>query len=98
MAASRSCPTAAAWALGVPLAFTIALITLTTSYIPHLGAIFAGAFATLIALGSNGIQTAVVLLVVVLGATLATPAVAAGVLVHRRLVAGPAAAAHGDQA
>ena len=124
-----------AWALGVPLAFTIALITLTTSYVPYLGAIFSGAFATLIALGSSGLQTALVLLVVVLvvqnvvqtvvlarlsstalrlhpivtmsstivgaavagvlGATLATPATAAAVLVHRRL-GSPAAPATDD--
>jgi putative heme transporter len=56
----------AAWALDVPLAFTIAVITLVTSYIPYLGAILSGAFATLIALGSTGIQTAVVMLVIVL--------------------------------
>ncbi len=125
-----------AWALGVPLAFTIAVITLTTSYVPYLGAIFSGAFATLIALGSTGLQTALVLLLVVLvvqnvvqtvvlarlsstalrlhpivtmsstivgaavagvlGATLATPAVAAAVLVHRRL--GSPAAPVGDGA
>ncbi len=124
-----------AWLLGVPLAFTIALITLTTSYVPYLGAIFSGAFATLIALGSSGIETAVVLLVVVLvvqnvvqtvvlarlsstalrlhpiitmsstivgaavagvlGATLATPATAALLLVHRRL-SEPSPAAPGD--
>lgn len=115
----------AAWALGVPLALTIGVITLTTSYVPYLGAIVSGAFATLIALGSQGPRTAIVLLVVVLvvqnviqtivltrlsstalrmhpivtlastivgaalagvlGATLATPATAAAILVHRRL-------------
>lgn len=127
-----------AWALGVPLAFTIAVITLTTSYVPYLGAIFSGAFATLIALGSSGLQTALVLLVIVLvvqnvvqtvvlarlsstalrlhpiitmsstivgaaaagvlGATLATPATAAAVLVHRRLGSPPPAAADGTGA
>jgi predicted PurR-regulated permease PerM len=56
----------AALVLGVPLVLTIALITLTTSYIPYLGAIFSGAFATLIALGSNGVETALVLLAVIL--------------------------------
>ncbi|HSO64443.1 MAG TPA: AI-2E family transporter [Ornithinibacter sp.] len=55
-----------AWALGVPLAFTIAVITLVTSYVPYLGAIVSGAFATLIALGSNGIGTALVMLAVIL--------------------------------
>ena len=33
---------------------------------PYLGAIVSGAFATLIALGSNGIETAIVMLVVIL--------------------------------
>jgi predicted PurR-regulated permease PerM len=52
--------------LDVPLALTIAVITFTTSYVPYLGAIFSGAFATLVALGSAGVETAVLLLVVVL--------------------------------
>lgn len=56
----------AAVLLGVPLALTIALVTLTTSYVPYLGAIFSGAFATLIALGSSGVETALVLLAVIL--------------------------------
>jgi len=55
-----------AWLLGVPLAFTIAVVTLVTSYVPYLGAIVSGAFATLIALGANGIDTAIVMLVVIL--------------------------------
>ena len=114
-----------AWALDVPLAFTIAVITLVTSYVPYLGAIVSGGFATLIALGSNGMGTALLVLVVILvvqnvvqtivlarlagtalslhpivvlgstiigaalagmlGAALSSPAVAVGVLVHRRL-------------
>ena len=55
-----------AWALGVPLAFTIAVVTLVTSYVPYLGAIVSGAFATLIALGANGTETAIIMLVVIL--------------------------------
>ena len=47
----------AAWLLGVPLAFTIGVVTLVTSYVPYLGAIVSGAFATLIALGANGVDT-----------------------------------------
>jgi predicted PurR-regulated permease PerM len=118
----------AAWLLGVPLAFTIAVVTLVTSYVPYLGAIVSGAFATLIALGSNGLDTAIVILVVILvvqnivqtivlvrlagtalslhpivvlgatiigaavagmlGAALASPAVAVAILVQRRLAAG----------
>jgi predicted PurR-regulated permease PerM len=57
---------AAAWLLDVPLAFTIAVITLVTSYIPYLGAIFSGAFATVITLGAAGPQAALVMLLVVL--------------------------------
>ena len=55
-----------AWALGVPLAFTIAVVTLVTSYVPYLGTIVSGAFATLIALGSNGIDAALIMLFVIL--------------------------------
>jgi putative heme transporter len=121
--------------LDVPLAFTIAVITLVTSYIPYLGAIVSGAFATIVALGSNGLTTALILLAVILvvqnvvqtiilarlastalslhpivvlgstiigaalagmlGAALSSPAVAVGVMVHRRLTA---ATAHVDAA
>ncbi len=52
--------------LGLPLAGTIALVTLVTSYVPYLGAIFSGAFAFLIALGSGGPTEAVIVLVAVL--------------------------------
>ena len=55
-----------AWVMGIPLAFTIAVITMVTSYVPYIGAIVSGAFATLIALGSNGLDAAVVMLVVIL--------------------------------
>lgn len=53
-------------ALDVPLAFTVALVTFVTSYIPYLGAIIAGAFAFLVALGAEGLQTAIILLAVIL--------------------------------
>ncbi len=56
----------AMWALGLPLAFTIALVTFLTSYIPYLGAIFSGAFAFLVALGSGGVEKAIIVLVVIL--------------------------------
>ncbi len=118
-----------AWVLGVPLAFTIAVVTLVTSYVPYLGAILSGAFATLIALGANGLDTAIIMLVVILvvqnivqtivlvrlagtalslhpivvlgatvvgaavagmlGAALASPAVAVAIMVQRRLSGGP---------
>lgn len=53
------------WALGVPLAGAIALVTFLTSYIPFFGAVISGAFAFLIALGANGLASAVLVLVVV---------------------------------
>jgi len=52
--------------LGVPLAFTVALVTFITSYVPYLGAIFSGAFAFLITLGATGLTEAIIMLVVIL--------------------------------
>lgn len=52
--------------IGVPLAFTIALVTFITSYVPYVGAFVSGAFAVLIALGAGGIEDAIVILAVVL--------------------------------
>jgi predicted PurR-regulated permease PerM len=56
----------AAFALGVPLAGTIAVVTFVTAYVPYIGAFVAGAFAVLLALGSQGTAVAVAMLVVVL--------------------------------
>jgi predicted PurR-regulated permease PerM len=56
----------AAAALDVPLAFTIALVTFVTSYVPYIGALFSGAFAVLIALGAAGVTDAIVMLIVIL--------------------------------
>ncbi|WP_407320301.1 AI-2E family transporter [Isoptericola halotolerans] len=56
----------AAWLLDLPLALTIAVVTLITSYVPFLGAIVSGAFAVLIALGSGGLVPALVMLAVIL--------------------------------
>ncbi len=53
-------------AIGVPLAFTIGLITFITSYVPYIGAFISGAFAVLIALGAGGAGDAAVILVVIL--------------------------------
>ena len=55
-----------AWALDVPLAGTIAVVTLVTAYIPFIGAFISGAFAVVLALGSQGTQTALIMLVIVL--------------------------------
>jgi predicted PurR-regulated permease PerM len=52
--------------LGVPLAGTIALVTFVTAYIPYIGAFISGAFAVLLALGSEGTTTAVIMLVIVI--------------------------------
>ncbi len=52
--------------MGIPLAFTIALITFVTSYVPYLGALVSSVFALLIAFGAGGIVPAVIMLVVIL--------------------------------
>jgi predicted PurR-regulated permease PerM len=55
-----------ALALGVPLAGTIALVTVAGAYVPFIGAFVAGAFAVVITLGSVGSQAALVMLVITL--------------------------------
>lgn len=52
--------------LGVPLAFTIGLVTFVTSYVPYLGALVSSVFALLIAFGSGGPVAAIIMLVVIL--------------------------------
>jgi putative heme transporter len=52
--------------LGVPLAGTIGVVSFVTAYVPYIGAFVAGAFAVLIALGSEGTTTALIMLVIVL--------------------------------
>ena len=52
--------------LDVPLAGTIAVVTLVTAYIPFIGAVVAGAFAVVLALGAKGTTTAVIMLIIVL--------------------------------
>jgi putative heme transporter len=56
----------AALLLGVPLAGTIAVVTFVTAYVPYIGAVVAGTFAVLIALGAQGTGVAIAMLVVVL--------------------------------
>jgi putative heme transporter len=51
--------------LGVPLAGTIAVVTFVTAYVPFIGAFVAGAFAVVIALGSEGSTTALIMLIIV---------------------------------
>ncbi len=52
--------------LGLDLWLTIAVVTFVTSYIPFLGAIISGVFATIVALGSSGPTDALIMLAVVL--------------------------------
>jgi predicted PurR-regulated permease PerM len=56
----------AALLLGVPLAGTIAVVTFVTAYVPYIGAVVAGAFAVLLALGAQGTGVAVAMLVIVI--------------------------------
>jgi predicted PurR-regulated permease PerM len=56
----------AALLLDVPLAGTIAVVTFVTAYIPYIGAVVAGAFAVLLALGAHGTGVAIAMLVVVI--------------------------------
>ncbi len=56
----------AALVLGVPLAGTIAIVTFLCAYVPFIGAFVAGAFAVVIALGSEGTTVALIMLVVVI--------------------------------
>lgn len=53
-----------AWILGVPLAPTIAIVTFVTAYVPIFGAVFAGAFAVVIALGAEGLTDALIMLAI----------------------------------
>ncbi|MGH3056138.1 MAG: AI-2E family transporter, partial [Gaiellaceae bacterium] len=56
----------AALILDVPLAGTIGVVTFVTAYVPYIGAVVAGAFAVLLALGAHGTGVAVAMLVVVI--------------------------------
>ena len=55
-----------AWLLDIPLVAPIALVTFITAYVPFFGAIVAGVFACLVALGSQGLPTALIMLAVLL--------------------------------
>jgi putative heme transporter len=57
--------TLGALVLGVPLAGTIGVVTFVSAYVPFVGAFVSGAFAVLIALGSQGTTTALIMLVIV---------------------------------
>src|SRR5690349_24378916 len=56
----------AALILDVPLAGTIAVVTFVTAYVPYIGAVLAGTFAVLLALGAQGTGVAVAMQIVVI--------------------------------
>jgi predicted PurR-regulated permease PerM len=56
----------AALILDVPLAGTIAVVTFVTAYVPYIGAVLAGTFAVLLALGAQGTGVAIAMLIVVI--------------------------------
>jgi predicted PurR-regulated permease PerM len=55
-----------AYLLDVPLAGTIAVVVFVTAYVPFIGAFVSGAFAVMLALGSQGTSTALIMLVIVI--------------------------------
>jgi putative heme transporter len=56
-----------AFILGVPFALPIALITFVAGFFPIVGAVSAGVIAVLIALAAEGLTTAIIMLVIVVG-------------------------------
>src|SRR5699024_9900930 len=52
--------------LGVPLAFVLAVITFFAGFIPIVGAVTAGALAVIIALVSNGVTNALLVLLLII--------------------------------
>lgn len=51
------------WLIGVPLALPIAILTFVISFIPYVGAVLASAVAVFVALGTNGVGDAALVLV-----------------------------------
>jgi len=67
IAASNAIPVAiTAWLLDVPLVGTIAIVTFFTAYVPYFGAIIGSIFVCFIALGSQGLTDALIMLGVIL--------------------------------
>ncbi|WP_412778861.1 AI-2E family transporter [Corynebacterium liangguodongii] len=54
------------WLVGVPMAFTLAVITFAAGFIPIVGAVVAGALAVLVALVSLGLTEALIVLAIVI--------------------------------
>ena len=53
------------WILGVPLALPLAVLTFISAFVPIVGALFAGLVAVLIALVSNGLTDALIVLAII---------------------------------
>ncbi|MFI6335454.1 AI-2E family transporter [Streptomyces sp. NPDC050535] len=53
------------WALGVPLVLPLAVLTFVSAFVPIVGALFAGFVAVLIALVSNGLTDALLVLAII---------------------------------
>ncbi|MET7388925.1 AI-2E family transporter [Streptomyces sp. NPDC005529] len=54
------------WILGVPLVLPLAVLTFVTAFVPIVGAVFAGFVPVLIALVSNGLTDALIVLAIIL--------------------------------
>ncbi|MFF7069438.1 AI-2E family transporter [Streptomyces pseudovenezuelae] len=53
------------WVLGVPLVLPLAVLTFVSAFVPIIGAFFAGFIAVLIALVSNGLMDALIVLAII---------------------------------
>lgn len=53
------------WILGVPLVLPLAVLTFVSAFVPIVGALFAGFVAVLIALVSNGLTDALIVLAII---------------------------------
>jgi predicted PurR-regulated permease PerM len=53
------------WILGVPLVLPLAVLTFVSAFVPIIGALFAGFVAVLIALVSNGLTDALIVLIII---------------------------------
>ncbi|MDA5280186.1 AI-2E family transporter [Streptomyces sp. NPDC054904] len=55
------------WIVGVPLVLPLAVLTFVSAFVPIVGALFAGLVAVLIALVSNGLTDALIVLAIIIG-------------------------------
>ncbi|MFD3698407.1 AI-2E family transporter [Streptomyces sp. NPDC058646] len=55
------------WIVGVPLVLPLAVLTFVSAFVPIVGALFAGFIAVLIALVSNGLTDALIVLAIIVG-------------------------------